>query len=163
MPAPSNGTGPTGTEVAWELGVGVVVSVQPPRDRAAWGGGAVVDSPGDVLPCRCTRWSPAMDRPLRRSVWVLLGGREKPVSESIPKKQWVCGHLLRHQLTVFSTPPCWLVSTKGPDPFFSDCSEHWEAHPGLTWLKGRCTSFLVERKGPEGEGTARGHQRMAPW
>lgn len=37
-----------------------------------------------------------------------------------------------HQLTVFSTSPCWLVSTKGPYPSFSDCSEHWEAHPGLT-------------------------------
>lgn len=54
-----------------------------------------------------------------------------------------------HRLTVFSTSPCWLVSTKGLYPFFSDCSEHWEAHPGLSWLKGRCTSFLGESKGPE--------------
>lgn len=95
-----------------------------------------------------------MDRLLRRSVWVLPGG-EKSISgawpESLPKKQWMCRHLLRHWLTIFFTLPGWLVSTQGPYVFFSDCSEHWEVHPGITWLKDRCTSFLGERKGPEGQ------------
>lgn len=56
-------------------------------------------------------------------------------------------------MTIFSTPPGWLVSTKGPYVFFSDCSEHWEVHPGLTWLKDHCTSFLGER-GHRGKRTA---------
>lgn len=49
-----------------------------------------------------------------------------------------------------STSPGWLVSTMCPYAFFSDCSDHWEAYPGLTQIKDRCTSFLGERKGPEG-------------
>lgn len=52
LPAPSKGTGGTGTEVAWELGAGLCV--RPPRDTAAraeglWPTALEKHCPADVL------------------------------------------------------------------------------------------------------------------
>lgn len=153
LPAPSKGTGGTGTEVAWELGAGLCV--QPPRDTAARGRRTVANSPGETLPCRCAVRSrkPRVSLATATTVWRVLPEREanlRSTARVTSQEAMGCRHFLKHQLTRFFMLPSWLVSAKGPYTVFNDRSDHWEAQPGLTCPGDCCISFLGERKGSEG-------------